>query len=401
MAAPVATAAASATQIDAAALSGHVMRPPNVAGATGDLGRQTPGAPRAAPQKPRTAPPQTADVALFQAAIRNALSRSAVGYCMELRQHGAVVATQQHGLSQVAGAGSSDVLWTPNTPMHVASLSKLITAIAMTKVLASLNVQPGSPIAGYLPAYWSKGAQVDKITFADLLTHTSGLTSTATDFESMKSDIAAGVSTIGTYQYANMNFSLCRILLATLNKAVALDAQFPAPFQDAGWDLATINAFQGYVTAFVFNPSGAAAHLAHQPGDALAYSFPALAGQPGWNDGDLTTGSGADGWHMTASQYLDVMGTFRRAGTILSTAQAQAMLDDGFGVDWIGSTAAGAYYAKNGLWENGDGQTEQSTAFFLPDDMEAVVFVNSQVGTTNPPGFLMGIVATAYESCLR
>jgi hypothetical protein len=47
---------------------------------------------------------------------------------------------------------------------------------------------------------------------------------------------------------------------------------------------------------------------------------------------------------------LDIMGTFRRKGTIMSTTQAQTMLDEGFGIDVRMSTPLGMLYNKNGAW---------------------------------------------------
>ncbi len=37
----------------------------------------------------------------------------------------------------------------------------------------------------------------------------------------------------------------------------------------------------------------------------------------------------------------------------------------------------GTLYNKNGLWQNGSNQVEQSLAYFLPRDMELVVLANS------------------------
>jgi len=36
---------------------------------------------------------------------------------------------------------------------------------------------------------------------------------------------------------------------------------------------------------------------------------------------------------MSPDDLLEVMGAFRRKGTIMTTSQAQTMLDDGFGID--------------------------------------------------------------------
>jgi hypothetical protein len=76
------------------------------------------------------------------------------------------------------------------------------------------------------------------------------------------------------------------------------------------------------------------------------------------------------------------MGTFRRKGTIMSTTQAQAMLDAGFGIDVRMSTPLGMLYNKNGKWTN-NGRTEQSLAYFLPQNMELVVLANSPIGPTD------------------
>lgn len=51
-----------------------------------------------------------------------------------------------------------------------------------------------------------------------------------------------------------------------------------------------------------------------------------------------------------------------------------------YGIDIIGSTQLGKFYGKNGLWSNGS-QVEQCVAFFLPENMELVVLINSPIGT--------------------
>jgi CubicO group peptidase (beta-lactamase class C family) len=393
--------------IDEAKLRAHVMRPAHITQARGDRGPQSPGAPLA----PKDTGAQRRmlthlDVSGFQTNMDEMLAASA-GYCWQLRQHGVVIAEQNYRFSQTYDIFGFElnIPWTSDTPMHVGSLSKTITAMAMYKLLTNLGITFDTPIGPYLPAYWTQGTDVNLITFANLLTHTSGIASGNTDYESMKTAIAAGVTTYGTYQYSNMNFSLCRILLAVLNGNISVDSTFGAIFTgfiDPLWDLVTIDAFQSYVATNVFEPSGVTAHLVHQPGDALAYTYP--ANLTGWSDGDLTFLSGAGGWHMTANQYLDVMGAFRRGGTILTTSQAETMLEDSYGIDWTTDTTAGAsYFAKNGDWPGPDGELEQTVAFFLPEDMELVVLVNSPVcwryspsQTYWVPMFLYSVVSDVY-----
>ena len=103
---------------------------------------------------------------------------------------------------------------------------------------------------------------------------------------------------------------------------------------DRLWDLTTINAYEEYLQAKVFQPSGVGgATLDHPPGCALAYRGPPVDIGPGWNSGNLRESCGCDGWHLSVNELLDVMGEFRRRNGILTPADAQAMLDNGFGVD--------------------------------------------------------------------
>jgi hypothetical protein len=60
------------------------------------------------------------------------------------------------------------------------------------------------------------------------------------------------------------------------------------------------------------------------------------------------------------------------------------MLDNEFGIDLKVPTLIGTYYTKNGGWNDGTGpgkgHEEHCVAYFLPQDMELVVLVNSPIG---------------------
>src|SRR5262249_32674253 len=138
---------------------------------------------------------------------------------------------------------------------------------------------------------------------------------------------------------------------------------------DLVWDFLTIQAYVQYVHSHVFTPAGVSGPgLDHPAVDALAYKFPANGG--GWNSGHLAAVSGGAGWHMSVDDLLDIMGTFRRSGTIMSKQRAQNMLDNGFGIDVRLSTPLGTLYNKNGAWGDAGGHVEQSLVYFLPEDME-------------------------------
>ena len=357
------------------------------------------------------------DVSAFMTAVARALTDQCAGYALELRQDGAQIASQAWGYA-INGSAEGQRVWPPvvlpsldwgtGIRMHIASCSKMITAIALTKLLNQRDMPYDAPVYPWLPQYWHQGDNVKLITFADLMTHKSGLDSTDTsdgpvDYESTKAAYEAGVPKTavgGTPQYKNMNFTLGRILIATLNGNIDPTTTIGFDFlTDLLWDLVTYSAYTLYVQDNIFTPAGVnGPAMTRPPGCALAYTFPVSG--PGWNSGDLTFAAGAAGWHMSIEELLDIMGTFRRAGTIMTTAQAQTMLDDLFGIDPNGyyPTKAGPVYAKNGDWISGANQWEQCAAYFLPQDMELVVFVNSPIGTDSK--WLEGLVEGLYADNL-
>jgi hypothetical protein len=64
------------------------------------------------------------------------------------------------------------------------------------------------------------------------------------------------------------------------------------------------------------------------------------------------------------------------------------VLDDGFGITWTVTTPLGTYYAKIGGWSDGSGHMEQGIAFYLPQEMELVLLVDSPVALAAPDQLL-------------
>ncbi len=388
--------------IDEEALRAHILRPRHVKGVISSRGPQE-GTPQLRVPIPE-GPSYHLDVDGFGKALHIALKDSVVGYVMRLRQNGTTIYTLEWNWAKTPTDGGEG--WTPDVRMHIASCSKLITAIAMTKLLNEKKIPYDTPIIKYLPTYWAKGQNVNKITFRHLMTQTSGfdfnVKSSASDYPFMRSQVAAGVTHLGQYWYQNMNFGLCRILISTINGNISPNASFNLPFltsaNDLVWDYVTIQAYAQYVRAHVFKPAGVSGPtLGHPTPDALAYTFPVQGN--GWNSGDLASMSGGAGWHLSVDDLLDVMGAFRRKGTIMTVKQAQTMLDDGFGIDVRTSTPLGTLYNKNGAWGDAGGHVEQSLAYFLPQNMELVVLANSPVGS--PGQFFRDVVTKTYLAKIK
>jgi CubicO group peptidase (beta-lactamase class C family) len=205
-----------------------------------------------------------------------------------------------------------------------------------------------------------------------------------------------------------MNYGLCRILLATIVGDISPMTTFDIPtIPDSNrvvWDYLTIQSFVKYVQEHVLGPSGVSdASLGRPDPDtcALAYPFP-LGDSNGWNSGDVTTYSGAAGWHMTVEDLLAIMGTFRRGNSIVSAARAQSMLDLAYGTDLFASTSTpmGFMYVKNGWWASPDHtKVEQSVLCFMPQDMELVAFANSPADSSQE--WIVPYITSAFIENLR
>lgn len=337
----------------------------------------------------------------FCSSIHNALKDSVVGYVMQISKNGTPVCNRKWNWAQTPA--NSKQAWDFNTRMHVASVSKWLTAIGMMKALKLKGLSYDTKIIDYLPAYWKKGKNIDNITFGNLLNQTSGFhpNTSSSSFLLMKNTLAQDNESIGKYDYENMNFGLCRILIATVMGYVDKSTAWP----DAVWDMFTIKFYKKFMQEKVFMPSGVMlADFAPFPAfkNALAYKFPD-DNDDGWNSGDLATICGGTSWRLSVSDLIKVMHHARRMNDILSADEVQEGLDNKFGIDQVIPTNAGNLYNKNGGWgsKKTDGRYEQAVIYFLPENMELAILVNSRIGKAASPTSLRGIVANAYKDALE
>jgi CubicO group peptidase (beta-lactamase class C family) len=349
------------------------------------------------------------DVGAFGTTMHTILKDQVTGYMLQVRHNGNLIYNLIWNWAKTPVDGNKG--WNENTRMHVASVSKWLTAVGLVKLLDSKGISYDAKIVGYLPTYWTKGPNIDKISFRHLMNHTSGFStnSSKSDYAFMKARVAMGVpaANVGTKgDYENMNFGLMRILMPIINGNVNKGTMYVPGFpslNDAVWDAVTLMHYRNYMQAHVFNPAGVPnvqfEPIAATP-NALAYRFP-HANVPGWNSGNLASVAGGAGWRLSIKEVLNVMNHFRRKNTILPAAKAQLALDSRFGIDQVIDTPAGKLYNKNGAWGTGDKKTEQCVAYFFPNGMEVVVFVNSPISANDPPFSLRGLVKDAFINNLQ
>lgn len=347
------------------------------------------------------------DVDGFNAELLSKLSGRCHGFVYRLLQKGAPGLSVQSGRARDPVDG--DVGWHPDVRMHVASVSKMITAMAAVKALADANVPVRTAIWPWLPMYWQpRGPNIDRVTFEMLLTHESGLwhaTSDEIDFYEVKANVYRGALLgvpLGSEKYQNVNFSLFRILIPVLTGAIKPSMTAPGgdvTETDRLWDTLTIQAYGDYVRQNVFAPADVVdARTASSAGDALAYRWPTPAG--GWDSGDLSRLSATVAWHLSANELVRVFQALAD-GSVVGRERMHRMLDGGWGIDQAGMTRAGPYFLKGGWWEGGTKQVVQAVGGLLPGELPFAVLVNSALvdGAPTPaPVSLMSVVIAAAKA---
>jgi hypothetical protein len=376
-----------------------------VAGATVALDEQTDRAPLI--KKPTVVPRNTTpklNIGKFGETVHAALKDKVRGYALGLRKNGQHVLTLIWDWSKTPQEGGQG--WTLDTRMHVASVSKLMTAFVAVKALHDSGRSFDTQIGAFLPAYWDAPSRSQQVTFRNLLTHRGGFTNHDGDYKSFKQQVEQGISANSSYKYTNGSFSLVRVLTSTMTGAVNPNLYYEFPFteealNDALWDSKTQQAFLNYAQSKVFTPSGVA-NVSAAPGTVGAYGYSGKTDTKGWNSGNVSGQLGGAGFRLSVNDLLNVMGTFRRKGTIVPASKAKEAIEAGLGIDQIITTPAGTIYNKNGRWQNGStasADTEQSLVYFMPEDIELAVLVNSWIGTEQAS--LRGTITNAYLANLE
>ena len=381
-------------------LKAHVTKPANIVGvsSTADDNKYDFISMKASRLKFEKAKRYKLNVAAFADYFHKNIKDSVAGYVLQVTRGGNVISNVKWNWAQTPADASQG--WDYDTKMHVASVSKYITAMGMYKALKLAQLSVDTKIIDYLPAYWVKGSNIDKITFRHLLTHRAGFNYACcdTDYDFMKQKVAEGVSAVGgNGQYHNMNFGLCRILIPTVMKYINTGNDMT----DAEWDGSAIFWYQYFTQQYIMSPAGVQnASFANYPElkHALAYNFPSID-TDGWDSGNLSTISGGAGWRLSVTDLLKIMDLARRHTDIFRGNEFQEALDAYLGIDQIIETPAGKLYNKNGRWRN-NGRTEQSVIYFLPDDIEVAVLVNSKINNGEGQS-LRGRVKEAYLMSLR
>lgn len=291
----------------------------------------------------------------------------------------------------------------PDLPINIASVTKVLTTIAVLYSLRQHNHTLDDTISPYLYSDWRRGPLIDTITFRMLLTHTSGFRACdkgkeSEDYDGLKSLIDKGVkqSDINAPpEYSNCNFAIFREMLPQMEGTTigaapdSLRAQESAAY------------YIQYVNQHVLTPVGVQQRVCRapkSPNDIPGYPWPAILSYPmspgsthGEDWGDWTLACGGGGWVLTANDLFAVVNDLATGSVLLTTAEKMVFLapkPNCIGWDcslkWV-SCPTGSVCKNGGLQGSPPQQgTELNTyAGVLKCHVPAVVIVNSPVPSHN------------------
>lgn len=293
----------------------------------------------------------------------------------------------------------------PSLETDIASVSKTMTATAILQLLHKDGLTVDTKISPYLYSDWTKGSNVNQITFKELLTHTSGFGQLANSacgnditYSALETIVAGGVqaSNIGQPQYGNCNFALLRELMPAL-LGQPLNNVPDGPQRAAQSSSMYIN----YVTANVFEPVGVTDASCTPPsgtGDILSYTNPA-GSTSGTDWGDWSKQCGSGGWVLSANDIFKVVNNLATGNTLLTSAEKNQMFADCLGWDCaVRSDCPNPYVCKNGDLNNGAGTAVWTYAGVLKCNVPVVVVVNSPLPSPYQGGEdIIGLVKDAYN----
>lgn len=326
--------------------------------------------------------------ALFSKVLEDSLRNRNFGYGYLLLQNGQVKAESAGGLKARATDAGGEKLYTLDTKMHIASMSKTITTMAFLKLAAERGIKTSDPIAKYLPDQWTKGPNLGSVTFRDLLTHRSGITGSGPNcangsfsenvYTGLKRLVADGIvaTNRGNYCYQNANFGLFRVLIpGILGYGFTGDDQVD--------DQQTQQRYIEYVQKNVLEKAGVSGAVPDTPAEyTYTYDYP-YSGVAGWNQGSFRSTAGGYGWYLTPREagklFASVLTTDDTS--VLTAAYKDTLVTNRLGC-FGGSTSDGPILYHDGWWylRSITYQGIRTAWVRFPQGIVAVLFVNALHG---------------------
>lgn len=338
------------------------------------------------------------NTASFKKNLQTAL-KGARGYQFAITQNGKVADTAAYGIATVSGM-PSDL----NAFTNIASVTKTLTAATVIQYMLQNDVTIDSKIGRWLPASWPRHDSIRDLTFKQLMTHTSGIRGSRTEWDQLMTVVGSPITAPKTNQYSNINFALFRAILPKLNDSVKFRSQelklSPAAFQQ--WmSQEYIRLVNVHVLSKAGIPTRGCAPVTGKMTMMMTEAPDRLIGS---DFSDWTEKCGGGGWVLTTMEMSRVIVYLTHTNNILSPEERKLMDDNRLG--WVarfpvtGGLAYGhdgALYVDRNEEEgvNGGDVGSQTLIIRLPAKVELALAVHS-IGE----GWrdLYDIVAVAYNA---
>jgi D-alanyl-D-alanine carboxypeptidase len=343
------------------------------------------------------------DLDLFEQNLVQGIGASADGYVWVISQNGSQV---RSGAVGMARRGGDELLpHHVDKPMMIFSLSKVITTVAALQLLERRGLTPEAPIAPWLPPDWPLGPGVDEITFRELLTHTSGLSSdqifsiNVQGWNAMRDSLEVGVTRPKTPNYLNLNFALFQVLIPSLWRGLEDGPGEEHPLSEEFVSLW----YRNYVNQNVLAPTGVPSRdCVYDDRNTATLFYAHQQVGAGWMPQDRTLWCSSDGWYLSAMDLARFMAGLTHSDVLLTPAQRSAM--DGEMLGWGGlapwAGQYGSYRGKSGgSSQTADGTSRGGQSYVMKypgTGVEVVLFINSRA--PNEPESMGQFLTDAYDS---
>lgn len=309
------------------------------------------------------------------------------------------------------------VPFTMQTPMHLASTSKTVTALALHRLLLAPDIALNSrrtAVTDYLPTYWRLGPRTRNISIHGLLRHRTRLVCTGSgraDYQWARVRIARGVEPqydnfprTGQFDYENLHYTIARVLIGTISGQVDRTWRpddSPEKDRDTLWNEATIDFYERYTESQVWRRAGVSTASLDRPENAAVAYASKTDTEKGYkpNRGNpLRNRAGAIGWYASPNDLLRFSRGVR-SGRVVPEMHLIDMQNNGQGFLYYQDLRSAGIYSHGGRW-GGNGKRQSNMVLFAPDDVNIVVFINSSLPLSLPDNVngLPQLIHTAYQN---
>lgn len=334
----------------------------------------------------------------FEQNLRSVFDSETVGYAYAISTGGVLASAGANGQART-GADPPVRLQSSTRKMHVASVTKTLTAIVTLRLLADRGLTADEPIGPWLPSDWARGTGVDALRFSDLMTHHSGFDQNdvaGSNYDALRDVIAKPVGDT-SYAYNNANFGMLRVLDAGL---AGIDAA-KYPGIDPGVFTASVFLF---ASQLLYSGIGVAYTCEPQPlNQTIEYLYPDN-GEPGFVEPSNSLTCGGYGAFVSAQELANVLVHLRYTSELLDASTRQQMFDGYLGLDDpmhddFAEGVFGEYLSHGGDWDHGNGGLDSCVMMF-PITIEATLTINSSgenSGTGYSHGYQCAVIKWAFE----